>query len=128
MSPNPDGDKREPGPVMSWLIKNTFETNDRFEKWVKHEAMNIFGSGNLWISVDPNLPTFVTINTFYNQDTPFSHGLFPILLVDVWEHAYYLKHQNKRLPYLDSWWKLIDWNAIEVLIQKWGVNQRHDEL
>lgn len=128
MSPNPNGTMREPGMMMSWLAENTFETLERFEKWVKHEALGIFGSGNLWICVDPNLNNFVALTSLLGQDTPFAQSLYPILVVDVWEHAYYLKHQNNRAAYLEDWWKVVNWDAVETLIERWGMNRMHDEL
>jgi Fe-Mn family superoxide dismutase len=78
--------------------------------------------------VDPKLPKHITIYSLTNQDTPFSHGLFPILLVDVWEHAYYLKHHHNRLDYLDAWWNLVNWKTVEDLIERYNVNTFHDEL
>ena len=128
MTPNPTGEEREPGLLTEHLIYNTFEHVERLRKWIVHEALDIFGSGNLWICVDSKQPKHITIYSLGNQDTPFSHGLFPILLVDVWEHAYYLKHRNNRSDYLDAWWNLVNWKTVEDLIQRYGVNQFHDEL
>ena len=78
--------------------------------------------------MDPKLPRHITLYSLANEDTPFSNGLFPILLVDVWEHAYYLKYRDKRGDYLDAWWKLVNWKTVENLINRYGVNQLHDEL
>lgn len=128
LTPNPTGEEGEPGPLTERLIYNTFEHAERLRKWIVHEALDIFGSGNLWVCVDPKLPKHITIYSLGNQDTPFSHGLFPILLVDVWEHAYYLKHRNNRSDYLDAWWNLVNWKTVEDLIERYGVNQYHDEL
>lgn len=128
LTPNPTGEEGEPGPLTEHLIYNTFEHTERLRKWIEHEALDIFGSGNLWLCVDPKQPKHITIYSLGNQDTPFSQGLYPILLVDVWEHAYYLKHRNNRADYLDAWWNLVNWKTVEDLVQRYGVNQFHDEL
>ena len=52
-----------------------------------------------------------------NQDSPLSDGLKPLLALDVWEHAYYLKYQNRRAEYVDAWWNIVDWSEVEKLYQ-----------
>lgn len=128
LQPNPTGEDLEPGPLTEHLIYNTFQTKERLGKWIKHEALDIFGSGNLWVCLDPKRPHVLTLHSLGNQETPFPHGLFPVLLVDVWEHAYYLKHRNKRWDYLDAWWNLVNWKTVENLIERYGITQMHDEL
>ena len=128
MSPNPTNETREPGPITYYLIQNTFETPERLRKWIKYEALNIVGSGYMWICVDPKQPHHLTLHPLHNQETPFFRDMYPILVVDVWEHAYYLKHQNDRAAYLDNWWRVVDWDAVETLVERWGYNKLHDEL
>lgn len=63
-----------------------------------------------------------------NQDIPLTNNLYPILVIDVWEHAYYLKHQNVRAKYVKDWWNLISWYAVEELDKWWTGFHKHDEL
>lgn len=74
----------------------------------------------------------LSIVTTHNQDCPLSSGLDPLLVIDVWEHAYYLKHQFRRVEYVTDWWFLVDWDAVDTLDQFWtkvaSVNFEHDEL
>jgi len=74
----------------------------------------------------------LSVITTHNQDCPLSSGLDPLLVVDVWEHAYYLKHQFRRVEYVTEWWFLVDWEAIDKLDQFWtrvaATNFEHDEL
>lgn len=128
MTPNPTGEIRVPGQLTQHLISQTFANPDGLRKWIFHEALDLFGSGNVWVCVDPKQPQHITIYTLINEDAPFSHGLYPILVVDLWERAYYLKHRNNRKDYLEAWWKLINWKTVENLIKRYGVNQFHDEL
>ena len=128
MSPNPTNETREPGEITSYLIQNTFGTAERLRKWMIHEALNIPGSGNMWICSDPRSPHHITLHSLHNQDTPFHLNMFPLLVVDIWEHAYYLKYQNNREAYLNAWWRLVNWDAVETLVQRWGINKNHDEL
>jgi Fe-Mn family superoxide dismutase len=71
--------------------------------------MGRFGSGWAWLVLAGGKPTI--INTA-NQDSPLMTGQTPILGVDVWEHAYYLKYQNKRADYIDAWWNVVNWSAV----------------
>lgn len=71
--------------------------------------MGLFGSGYVWLAVkDGRLVLEQTVN----QDTPISLGMIPILPLDVWEHAYYLKHQNRRADYLEQYMNAVDWKTV----------------
>lgn len=83
-------------------------------------------SGYVYLSRQPKDSSLV-ISTTANQDCPLSEGLHPLLTLDVWEHAYYLKHQNKRNSYIKDWWMLVDWENVEEL-DTWFNNKVHDEL
>ena len=61
----------------------------------------------------------LVLHTTRDQDCPLSDNLFPILVIDVWEHAYYLKHQHRRSDYLPNWWSVVNWAAIEALDNWW---------
>jgi Fe-Mn family superoxide dismutase len=72
-------------------------------------AIGRFGSGWAWLSVDKNKKLLVESTP--NQDSPLMHGNTPIVGIDVWEHAYYLKYQNRRPDYIAAWWNVVDWDA-----------------
>lgn len=77
-------------------------------------ATSLFGSGWVWIVKDSN--NALAIVTTPNQDTPLALGKKPVLGLDVWEHAYYLKYQNRRADYVNAWWKIINWNFVNSLL------------
>lgn len=92
-------------------IKKQFGSFDKFKDKFNVAAKKVFGSGWAWLCVDQN-KKFVIITT-PNQESPISQGLEPILGLDVWEHAYYLKYQNKRIDYISSFWNVINWRQVE---------------
>jgi Fe-Mn family superoxide dismutase len=80
-----------------------------FQAQLKQAAVSRFGSGWAWLVLaDGKLQVLSTAN----QDSPYMKGQIPILGIDVWEHAYYLKYQNKRPDYVDAWWNVVNWNAV----------------
>src|SRR5438093_1402559 len=96
------------GPLADEISK-TFGDFAAFQQQLKQAAVGRFGSGWAWLVLaDGKLQVLSTAN----QDSPYMTGQVPILGVDVWEHAYYLKYQNKRPDYLDAWWNVANWNAI----------------
>ncbi len=106
MGPNAGGD---PVGELGDAINAAFGSADEFKAKVKAAATGQFGSGWAWLSVDDagNLE----VKGYANQDNPLMDGKKPILGIDVWEHAYYLKYQNLRPDYIDAWWNVVDWNA-----------------
>ena len=106
MSPNGGG---EPDGRLARAIKETFKTFALFKETMEAAAMSTFGSGWAWLVHDGSRVLIVTTT---NQDNPISDGLTPLLGVDVWEHAYYLKYQNKRPDYIDAWWNVVDWSKV----------------
>ncbi len=86
-------------------IKNTFGSVDEFKKEFAQTALNRFGSGWAWLVKDPSgkLKVYSTAN----QDSPYLTGDSPLIGLDVWEHAYYLKYQNRRAEYIENWWKVV---------------------
>jgi Fe-Mn family superoxide dismutase len=91
-------------------MKETFENCDRFKEAFSKAAMRRFGSGWAWLSVAPDKRLLVEDTP--NQNSPLMHGNTPILGLDVWEHAYYLKYQNRRVEYVDAFFHVIDWEAV----------------
>lgn len=92
-------------------IEKTFGSMDAFLESFKKAAMGQFGSGWAWLVWNPANKS-LEITSTGNQDSPVTHGKIPVLGVDVWEHAYYLKYQNKRDEYLDNFEKVINWNQV----------------
>ncbi len=96
------------GPLADDLSK-TFGDLAAFQAQIKQAGLGRFGSGWAWLVLaDGKLQVISTAN----QDSPYMNGQVPILGVDVWEHAYYLKYQNKRADYLDAWWNTVNWDAV----------------
>jgi Fe-Mn family superoxide dismutase len=93
-------------------IDKTFGSVDALKEKLTAAAMGRFGSGWAWLSVDAagNL----NVSSSPNQDNPFMEegGFTPILAIDVWEHAYYLKYKNLRADYLKAFWNVLDWNEV----------------
>jgi Fe-Mn family superoxide dismutase len=107
MSPNGGG---EPSGALADAINSTFGSFADFKEKLSTAAMTQFGSGWGWLSVDGN--GGLVVENSPNQDNPLMHGNTPILGVDVWEHAYYLKYQNVRPDYVSNWWNTINWDAV----------------
>lgn len=98
-----------PGGGLSKAINNAFGGFDDFKKAFADAGATRFGSGWAWLAVNNGkLELFSTPN----QDSPFMDGKTPILGLDVWEHAYYLKYQNKRPDYIDAWWNVVNWDEV----------------
>ncbi|HEY3354218.1 MAG TPA: superoxide dismutase [Polyangia bacterium] len=91
-------------------IKGTFGDFASFQTKFNDAGAKQFGSGWVWLAADKQRK--LQIVTTPNQDSPLSQGLFPIFGNDVWEHAYYLKYQNRRADYLKAWWNVVNWDEI----------------
>jgi Fe-Mn family superoxide dismutase len=105
----PDGGGEPSGDLAS-TISDTFGSFDKFKEEFSNAAATRFGSGWAWLVLDDSGNLKVTSTP--NQDNPLSKGLKPVLGLDVWEHAYYLKYQNKRPDYIAAWWNVINWDAV----------------
>ena len=95
-----------PAGALADAINKTFGSLDDFKKQFTIAALGRFGSGWAWLSVKDGA---LTIHSTANQDSPLTDGLTPVLALDVWEHAYYLKHQNKRAAYIEDFWNVANW-------------------
>jgi Fe-Mn family superoxide dismutase len=106
MGPNKGG---EPSGPLAEAIKSAFGDFNGFKQKIKENGLNRFGSGWSWlVSAGGKLQLLSTAN----QDSPYMNNQVPLLGVDVWEHAYYLRYQNRRGDYLDAWWKVVNWDAV----------------
>ncbi len=103
MSPNK---RTQPSKELAQEINMVFGSFDNFKDEFKKQALSVFGSGYTWLVFDNNNRLRI-INTA-NQDTPLTLDVCPIITIDVWEHAYYLKHYNKRTDYIDDWFNVVD--------------------
>jgi Fe-Mn family superoxide dismutase len=104
----------QPGGAVAQAIQEAFGSFDSLKEKINTAAANQFGSGWGWLVVaDGKLDVLARPN----QDSPLMEGKTPILGVDVWEHAYYLKYQNRRPDYLTAWWNTVNWSAVE---QRWS--------
>ena len=106
MSANSSG---EPSGALADAIASTFGSFSDFQAKLKEAGVNQFGSGWSWLVHDGS--GLAVVGT-PNQDNPISDGKTPLLGVDVWEHAYYLKYQNKRPDYIDAWWNTVNWEKV----------------
>lgn len=102
---------RKPVGKLAKDIEKTFGNFDNFKSKFSESAINRFGSGWAWLVTD-NYGNLAIMST-PNQDNPIMIGLYPILGIDVWEHAYYLKYQNRRAEYIESWWNVVNWDEVE---------------
>jgi superoxide dismutase, Fe-Mn family len=107
-SMSPDGGG-EPSGALGDAINSAFGSYDDFKEKLKATGVGQFGSGWAWLVHDGSGLAIVGTP---NQDTPLSDGKTPLVGVDVWEHAYYLKYQNKRPDYIDAWFNTIDWGKV----------------
>lgn len=98
----------KPTGKLAAAIEEAFGSFDEFKKQFSTAAGKIFGSGWAWLALTPDKE--LVIETSPNQDSPLMHGGKPLLGLDVWEHAYYLKHQNRRADYIDAWWNVVNWD------------------
>ncbi len=107
--------RTEPSTNMQTMLKRDFDGYETFTENFSDAASSVFGSGWAWLVL--NNQRTLSIITTPNQDNPLSEGYYPILGLDVWEHAYYLNYQNKRKEYIQSWFGLINWNMVERFYQ-----------
>ena len=111
----PKGGGAPAGPIAE-VIKQAFGNFTDFQAKFNDAGAKQFGSGWVWLAGTPGSED-VRILTTANQDNPISQGLFPILGNDVWEHAYYLKYNNRRPEYLAAWWNVVNWDEINKRLE-----------
>ncbi len=106
MSPDGGG---EPEGELAEAISDVFGSLEDLKKAVNETGVNRFGSGWTWLVHDG---TGLAVYSTANQDSPIMQSDEPLLGIDVWEHAYYLKYQNRRPDYLEAWWNVVNWPAV----------------
>ena len=108
MKKNGGGNPRD---KVAQAIKKKFGSFDKFKEDFTNAAKGVFGSGWAWLVVGKDGELAVVSTP--NQDSPLMRGQYPILGLDVWEHAYYLQYENRRPDYVDAWWHVINWDRVE---------------
>jgi superoxide dismutase, Fe-Mn family len=106
MSPNGGGD---PDGALADAIQSAFGGVEQLKEQVNDAGVKRFGSGWTWLVADGGS---LEVTSTPNQDTPLSEGKTPLLGIDVWEHAYYLRYQNRRPDYLAAWWNVVNWAEV----------------
>jgi Fe-Mn family superoxide dismutase len=106
---SPSG-SRAPVGVLAEEINQTFGSYEKFKELFSTSSISVFGSGWTWLV--RNQTEKLEIVSTPNQDTPLALGYKPLIGLDVWEHAYYLKFQNRRVEYVSAFWEVIDWSKI----------------
>jgi Fe-Mn family superoxide dismutase len=111
---SPSGKGGEPSKELLTAIERDFGSLQKFKEEFSKAATSVFGSGWAWLIIDRSGSLKVT--TTANQDNPLmpftSFPGFPLLALDVWEHAYYLEYQNRRPAYIDAWWTVVNWSEV----------------
>ncbi len=107
MKPNGGG---EPTGELASAIQQAFGSFDAFKTQLNDAGVKRFGSGWAWLVIDQSGKLAVLSTA--NQDSPLMDGLYPVMGNDVWEHAYYLKYQNRRPDYLNAWWNVVNWDEV----------------
>ncbi len=105
-------DNAMPSDTFISLLNKYFGSFDTFKEQFSQAAMTRFGSGWAWLVWDKKNEKLVVMSSA-NQDNPLIGGMYPLLGLDVWEHAYYLQYQNKRVEYVNNFWKIINWKVVE---------------
>lgn len=111
----PNGLKEPSGKLADQII-NQFGSIEEFKKKFEDAGASLFGSGWVWLSADEAGKLYITQGA--NAGNPITEGLRPILVFDVWEHAYYLDYQNRRAEYLHNLWEIVDWDVID---ERYGI-------
>lgn len=112
MNPNGGG---EPSGTLGQALNTAFESTAKFRDAFTKAALALFGSGWVWLVADDGILNIVSRP---NQDSPLMDGLVPLLGLDVWEHAYYLKYQNRRAEYVKAWWNVVNWEDVAERFSK----------
>jgi len=110
MSPTGGG---APSGLLAEAINHAFGDFDKFKKVFEEAGSKVAGSGWVWLVKAPAQDAVLEVLTTSGHENPLSHGYTPLLVNDVWEHTYYLKHENRRPEYLEKWWSVTNWKEVE---------------
>lgn len=103
---------RKPSGALAEAIDQSFDSFDAFKKKFEQAGAKLFGSGWVWLVRDARDAAPLRIMTTSGHDNPIMQACHPLLVNDVWEHAYYLKHENRRPQYLKDWWSVVNWDEV----------------
>lgn len=107
-----DQSKQLEGDLLK-TIENEFGDFNNFKEQFSQKAMSLFGSGWVFLAVTSDKKLIIKRHSF--QNSPLSDGNIPILTLDLWEHAYYLKYRNKKIDYVNAWWNIVNWSKVNEL-------------
>ena len=110
----PEQDAKQPSDELLQKIEQSFGTMEDMRQAVKKAATSLFGSGWVWLVMDKDNKLYG--KQLLNDDNPLRHGWKPVLVIDVWEHAYYLDYRNRRADYVDNFWLAVNWKVISKRI------------
>jgi len=113
---------RKPKGELRTAIEQNFGSYETFTETFSRVAASVRGSGWAWLVLRGN-DTLDVVST-HNHDNPLSRGDVPLLVLDVWEHAYYLKYHNKRGDYISNWWQIVNWSFVEQMYQAFAVDKK----
>jgi len=116
-NPNPEANPNIPIGEAAEEINTNFGSFQQFKEKFSAEALSLFGSGWTWLAYNPLTKKLEIIST-PNQDTPLMDGKSSLLTIDVWEHAYYLKYQNRRADFITAFWNIVNWDKVNELLQE----------
>jgi len=108
--------QRTQSTYLSSKIDEEFGSQEEFKKSFVNTAISLFGSGWVWLCLDKEKNLSIVATS--NAQTPLTSGLIPLMVCDVWEHAYYLDYKNARPEYLENYWKLINWDFVSANLEK----------
>ncbi len=112
MKPGAKGEIRGPKGSLSEVINRDFGSLAKFQTQFEEEGAKLFGSGWVWLAHTKQHGGKLEVGTTSGHDHPLMQDRHPILLNDVWEHAYYLRYESRRADYLKAWWSVVDWEEV----------------